>query len=311
VIFETYSERLRKANRAGQPDVYQYDDPPAFMRRQIALALQEGIGDYDVVHYEVPEANQFWEFINRVCDKEVEGYARIAPNRAINVRIMSAVEMIQPTSAFLDVLEVCARVMLIFGAKSPKDERGAASTPQEVIDEINGRLRQHGFGYQIENGTLIRVDSQFAHAEIIKPTLSLLTAPQYSKASDDFLIAHQHYRAGNYKDSVTAANRAFESAMKAICDQEGWVYQKGDTAGRLIAVLSQRGLFTHDFDAGFTSYIAMLKTGLPAIRNDAGAHGEGLAAEAVTIQIARYAINMSATNILFLAESYTARRSNR
>lgn len=67
-----------------------------------------------------------------------------------------------------------------------------------------------------------------------------------------------------------------------------------------------KGLFTHDFDRSFDSYVAMLKTGLPTVRNDAGGHGEGLASAAVTAEIARFAINLTATNLLFLGESYGA-----
>jgi hypothetical protein len=64
-------------------------------------------------------------------------------------------------------------------------------------------------------------------------------------------------------------------------------------------------LFSHDFDRSLTAYVAMLKTGLPAIRNDAGGHGEGILAAAVTEQIARFALNLTAANILFLAESHS------
>jgi hypothetical protein len=56
----------------------------------------------------------------------------------------------------------------------------------------------------------------------------------------------------------------------------------------------------------------MLKSGLPAIRNDAGGHGEGIAAAAVTSQIARFALNLTASNILFLGESFNAlKKQNR
>jgi hypothetical protein len=55
----------------------------------------------------------------------------------------------------------------------------------------------------------------------------------------------------------------------------------------------------------------MLKAGLPAVRNDAGGHGEGLAASAVTAQIARFALNLTASNMLFLGEPYDAMKRHR
>lgn len=49
-----------------------------------------------------------------------------------------------------------------------------------------------------------------------------------------------------------------------------------------------------------------MKTGLPTVRNDAGGHGEGLADNEVTSEIARYAIDLTASNILFLGNCYSA-----
>jgi hypothetical protein len=120
------------------------------------------------------------------------------------------------------------------------------------------------------------------------------------------MTAHRHYRNGELKDAVTAANRAFETMLKSICDREGWSYGKGDRAAELVTLVSNNGLFTHDFDKGFSAYVAMLKTGLPTVRNDAGGHGEGLASKAVVAEIARYAVNMTASNIVFLGESYAS-----
>ena len=92
--------------------------------------------------------------------------------------------------------------------------------------------------------------------------------------------------------------------LKCICDSEHWTYNPGDRAAELITVVSKAGLFTHAFDRGFFSYIAMMKSGLPEIRNNAGAHGEGIDAQAVSEQIAKYALNVSAANLLFVGECY-------
>jgi hypothetical protein len=144
------------------------------------------------------------------------------------------------------------------------------------------------------------------HAEIVKPALALLAAPVVAKANDEFMTAHRHYRTGAFKDSVTAANRAFESMLKVICDLEKWTYGSGDRASELVTVVNTNGLFTHDFDKGFLAYVAMLKTGLPSVRNNAGGHGDGLSAKAITAGIARFAINLTASNIVLLGDSYAA-----
>ena len=120
------------------------------------------------------------------------------------------------------------------------------------------------------------------------------------------MTAHQHYRAGKFKDAVNAANRAFESALKIICDLEGWTYDSGDRAKELVSLVNSKGLFTRDLDKGLDTYIALLKTGLPIIRDNTARHGEGIAAKAVTAGMARYAINLTASNIVFLADAYSA-----
>jgi len=43
-VYETYSNRLKKRERAGQPDVYQYDNLPEALRTQIYFILQDTLG---------------------------------------------------------------------------------------------------------------------------------------------------------------------------------------------------------------------------------------------------------------------------
>ena len=190
---------------------------------------------------------------------------------------------------FLSAVEIGCLALTAYVNKNFQ-ARGAVQDAENALREINQRFEQHGVGYQFESNHIIRVDSKIAHAEIVKPALQLLTAPMFTKANKEFHSSHRHYRAGAYKDCVTAANRAFESALKAICDTEGWPYDRGDRASELVTKVTNNGLFTHDFDKSFSAYVAMLKTGLPSVRNDAGGHGEGIAAAAVTAQIARFAL---------------------
>ena len=212
---------------------------------------------------------------------------------------------------FLSAVELgCVGLCLLNNAYDVPKDRGAQLRAADAIEEINGRFEQHAVGYQFENRQIIRVDSKLTHAEIIKPALVLLTAPEFHKANEDFMAAHRHYRANEFKDCVTAANRAFESMLKAICDTEKWEFGKGDSAAQLVTVVVNNGLFSHNFDKSLNSYVAMLKTGLPSVRNDAGGHGEGLTSAPVTAAIARFAINLTATNMLFLGDFYKAMKSH-
>lgn len=312
-VFKTFSERRRLEACGAEPEVYVYDEAPDFLRHQVCLAVAEGFGQFreprEMLYGDPPHGNQWWEMADRVCRKELSSYLDHLTTRNLANRFLGYVHGTPNINDFLSAVEIACR--LLSGMRDNRHSikgRGAEMSGAEALEEINARFVQHAVGYQFENGWIIRIDSTLAHAEIVKPALRLLAAPAYRKANDDFMTAHRHYRAGEHKDAVVAAHRAYESMLKAICDAEKWAYSKGDSAGELVTKVSGQGLFTHDFDRSFTSYVSMLKTGLPAVRNDAGGHGEGMAAAAVTPQIARFAINLTASNLLFLGECHAALR---
>jgi hypothetical protein len=314
---QSYSLRKRLQERGEEPDVYTYDEAPDFLRHQIAVAIHEGVGNYFVrdnplVHPQ-PQANQLWHELDRMCMKEVWPYRQSrspidTPQQAYLNYIVKEKTNIDD---FLSAVEFgCLALHFADYNHEIPGARGARSTGEAAIAEINRRFIEHGVGYQIENLQVLRIDSQIIHGEVVKPALALLNVPMFAKANADFMTAHRHYRAGEYKDCVTAANRAFESTLKAICDVQKWDYGAGDNAAQLVTKVTERGLFTHDFDKSFTAYVAMMKSGLPVVRNQSGGHGEGIAAAAVTPQIARYALNLTAANILFLTETYKAAFDN-
>ncbi len=305
MIFDTFARRKRMRESGETPEVYIYDVASEQMRYQINLVMLEGIGVFQQNTYGA-NANEWWNLVNEVCDREIFSYTK--EGRVYNsfTRYVNYIEKTLDIEDLLSALEIGCRVLNVVKDKPAHniETRGAKVSGGDAIDEINARFIQHAFGYQFENGEIMRIDSLVTHQEIVKPALVLLTEKAFSKANDDFMTAHRHYRSGDWKDSVTASNRAFESMLKAICDAESWKYEKGDRATELVSKVSSKGLFTHDFDKSFTAYIAMLKTGLPTVRNDAGGHGESLAASAVTPEIARFALNLTATNICFLGDSY-------
>jgi AbiJ N-terminal domain 4 len=310
MIFETFAYRKKLESRNGQPDVYTYDDAPKHLRHQICLALREGIGRFhrysgnEFNH--VNEANEMWSEIDRICTKEIESYLSYpAHGGDLDKKFLNYVMNVTDIDDFLSAVEIGCIALTVYFDK-PHAQRGARESSREALKEINKRFEQHAVGYQFENRQIIRVDSRVAHAEIVKPALQLLSASMFAKANEEFFSAHRQYRAGAFKDCVTGANRAFESALKAICDTEGWTYDKGDRASELVTKVTNNGLFTHAFDKSLSAYVAMLKTGLPSVRNDAGGHGEGIAIVAVTAEIARFALNLTASNILFLGDSYRA-----
>ena len=84
------------------------------------------------------------------------------------------------------------------------------------IAELNFRFRQHAVGFEFSSGNIIRVDSLYVHAEVVKPALVLLSSKGFQGANAEFRAAHKHYLEANYKESLNEALKAFESTMKCI-----------------------------------------------------------------------------------------------
>jgi hypothetical protein len=299
-IFATYERRRVEAGRAGKADVFEYDQIPDFFRKQLHIVLKNSISLYDESGYHSGNANEWWNLIAEVLEKEVEGF----PNNDYNSyqRCALFLAQAQNTDRWLSFVEVACRVLTIVKDENEyqTQSRGATQTGQSAIEEINERFRQHGLGYAYQSGEIIRVDSTFIHAEMIKPTLLVLSSELYQKADEDFRAAHRHYRAGEWQAAIVAANRAFESTLKAICHRREWPVPKGARASELIKTVVSNGLLPSYLDTGLVAYVSMLKTGLPGVRNEAGGHGSAPADLPVMEHLAGYAINLTAANIVLL-----------
>ena len=152
---------------------------------------------------------------------------------------------------------------------------------------------------------MFRVDSELIHSEVVRPALRYLHQKGFEGPRDEFLQAHA-YRVGETKDAITDANNAFESTLKAIYNQRQWQYQQGARASDLLKVVRQNGLLPNYLDASFDQLAATLKSGLPKVRNAAGAHGQGATPRETPDHVAAYALHLAAAKILFLVEAHEA-----
>ena len=82
----------------------------------------------------------------------------------------------------------------------------------------------------------------------------------------------------------------------------------GDRASELVTLMNTQGLFPSYLGRGLDAYIAVLKTGLPSVRNNAGGHGEGPADAEVPEYLAAYALHLTASNIVLAVEAFEAKR---
>ena len=104
----------------------------------------------------------------------------------------------EDTNKVIDIIEVSFRYI----DQVIRDISHDGIPPDEAINLLNRRFRQHSVGYQYESGQIVKVDSQYIHSEVIKPALMFLSDPIYEGANEEFLKAHEHYREENYKDCI-------------------------------------------------------------------------------------------------------------
>jgi hypothetical protein len=312
-IFETFTKRQKRLANAGKQDVYQYDELPPAFRVQVIHIWDDAIG-----YWYVPDgyfgsgkpspANRFWSLIQSALAREL-GVFSLTGTPAGPVEQCKSYLLAADTAGALDIIELSFRVIdrgvreldsyQIHHAKIKQDSDSA-------IEELNGRFQEHGIGYQFVGGILVRLDSQFAHAEVVKPALGLLNAAGFDGPAEEFIGAFEHYRHGRNKEAVAEALKAFESTMKSICAKRKWSHPPTATAKELMKVLFDEGLVPPMLESHFSNLRVAMESGLPTIRNKTSGHGQGPSPVELPAHFAAYSLHLTASNIVFLVEAHKA-----
>ena len=262
-VTDIFSKRQKRI-RGEHPDVYQYETIPRELRVQAFHITDRVFGqlypyvvntddiDIDLIefghhqfeeHMKLEKEGAEWQQYNRRINYEhvhqllCQEYGVLSlgnsdnPCEAVRNFLLETSE----TDKAIDVMEVSIRVMESYS--NAHSEFTQKYLTREAICELNHRFREHGVGYQYESGQIIRIDSQLIHAEVVRPVLQMLSASMHEGANEEFLSAHDHYRKGRYRECLNESLKAFESCLKAICDERGWAYTEKDTASRLISIV--------------------------------------------------------------------------
>lgn len=213
------------------------------------------------------------------------------------------------TSGALDVIELAFLIIDSTEFRHDLARRSDSYEIDPVIEELNHRFQEHSIGYQFVEGQLIKVDSQYVHAEVVEPALHLLHDEGFAGAEDEFLRAHEHYRHGRYKESLNEALKAFESTMKTICETREWEHDRNAPAAKLIATLFEHELLPQEMTSYFAGVRSVLESGLPTLRNRRSGHGQGKDTVIIPEHIAAFALHLAAANILLLVEAHRAKEA--
>lgn len=303
--YELFSTRQKRA-RGEMPDVYVYNKLPGLIRGQIAHILKDAFGAD--INYGSDQVERAYIFIKSTLCRELGVFELVEYCPSVENEVFTYFSEVESDELALDVVETCFRFIdnVIRNNKIYQARTQRKISPDAAIGELNERFQLHGIGYQFESGELIRVDSQYLHAEAVKPTLAILRDNAFKGANEEFLKAHEHYRHGRHKECLVDALKAFESTMMTICSLRGWNTQPTDTAKTLISICMTNGLFPSYFDNQFTSIRILLESGVPTVRNKNGGHGQGADPIEVPEYLARYALNLTATTILLMVEAHQA-----
>jgi len=307
-VFETFSKRQKRLANAGKQDVYQYDDLSNAFRVQVIHIWRSAIGSYYETHGRKSAAADLWDSIEAILTREYGVFVLSKSGTESADRCRNFVQESDAAGA-LDIIELSFRVIEHGVPQLHHIDRLSAHITQdahEAIKELNERFMENGIGFQYIGGILVRLDSQFAHAEIVKPALALLNAHGFDGPADEFIHAFDHYRHGRHKEAVVEALKAFESTMKAICTARKWPYPSNATAKQLMEVLFDKGLVPSLLESHFTNLRVAMESGLPTLRNKTSGHGQGATPIQIPAHFAAYALHLAAANIVFLVETHKA-----
>ena len=298
-IVELYSDRVKQREQAGKTAIYQYDELPNKLRVQVVQIWHEALGSglpmnglYDDIHI---QCRKIWKEMNQIVQKR-NGLLQIGNSYQTYDERYCSYFLTVPLLQALDMIELGFLGIDVRYAQSKKEE--------DWIKELNHWFRENGVGYEFAEGQIMRVDSQYVHAEVVLPALSLLQSAQFEGAQNEFLKAHKHYREGNHKEAIAEALKAFESAMKQICDERKLPYTPRDTAQALITILISNGFVPEYLLDHLSGVRKTLEAGVPTLRNKLAGHGQGGEVKEVHQPLVAYALHLAAANIVFLVETH-------
>lgn len=258
-------------------------------------------------------APEFWEEIHRLLryrHGQGQFHAGARSQMEDALQFLSAC----PGEQFLDFVEDIFQVTTLFRV---------GYRPDAFVEDINALLRQDDLPYSLtpfvqqtarelltsgpfaggEHDVtrttafprVIMRESEVLHANAIQPVLALLGRPEYRSANGEYLAALEDYRRDQFADCLTKCGSAFESVLKILCHRKGWKYDQHATVGPLVKIFLAEPQLDPYFDT-------MLMT-TATLRNKLSAsHGAGVVAKNVPRHVALYAVNVTASAILFVTQ---------
>jgi len=202
-----------------------------------------------------------------------------------------------------DLVELTLRYHSYYLAEKYKFDKDVALEKIENLENIiNIRFKESSVGYKVVNCNIIRIDSEATFNEIIKPAINLTNNKLFENVNLEYVGAIKAYQNGDNEKCLNKCLKSFESTLKIICDKKGWGYNDNDTSSKLIKICYDNELVPNKMQSEFNSLRSLLESGIPPVRNHYSRHGKGGEKIVIEDYLARYALNITGSCIVFLIE---------
>ena len=174
----------------------------------------------------------------------------------------------------------------------------------EFQKEINQVFSDNEIPWRLVDGSMTKIDSKQFELDLKIKALSLMQElkdyePKFKSAFEELMCACNNLEKGNYSETISYSEKCYESVLKVICN-----LQKGnaDKLTTQYAELHSDSLPKTMAKEGFREKVLM---SLPYIRNNSASdHGAGASTIQISKEIAKLALNMSASLCTYLIENY-------
>lgn len=209
-ITNVFSKRNKVA-----PDVYVYDEIPSPLRVQLVQIIEDAIGSNSDYQGYGNSQKELYKIIHKKLAREFGTFRLTEHSTSDFEHLANFILQSKNTERVIDAVELCLhmidRIVRRYAQSYYTDRK---AEPDDAINEANYRFKEHGVGYEYNSGSIMRIDSQLIHAEIVKPAILLLTDVGYAGANQEFMNAHEHFRHSRYKECIAEALKAFESYLR-------------------------------------------------------------------------------------------------
>jgi len=194
------------------------------------------------------------------------------------------------------VVDLLQTIDLFIRIKKNETQHEPNERLYNTINGINDLFNLDKIGYEIVNEKIIRKDSEFLHEQVIKQTINLLYTNDFKGPLVEFQKALDHYLMKEYKDTIQEANKSFESTIKSVLTKRDISFNQSGSADLLLDVLSNNKIIP--------AYTKPMFQGLPKLRNNESAHGQGIDPKEINQSYAELALNLAGSFIVFLINRY-------